>query len=194
MITQDELETFYPKSRKDWRKWLIKNHLSKPSIWLIFYKASTNKPSLSWSEAVDEALCFGWIDSTKKSIDQERYMQYFCRRKPKSTWSKINKDKVVHLIKDDLMTEAGYHSIAVAKENGSWTILDQVEALEMPEDLKKLMKKHKGSLEYYETLNRSLKKGLLYWVVSAKRPETREKRIREIVQSTNEKKLPRRFQ
>ena len=88
-MAKKEIETYCPKSRSDWRKWLEKNHQSEQSVWLVYYKKSTNIASLSWSDAVDEALCFGWIDSTKKTIDQERYMQYFSRRKANSNWSKI---------------------------------------------------------------------------------------------------------
>ena len=113
-MSKKEAETFCPNSRKEWRKWLKENHQLKQSIWLVYYKASTKVPSLSWSHAVDEALCFGWIDSTKKTIDEARYMQYFTKRKPNSTWSKINKDKVAQLIKNDLMAKAGFESIETA--------------------------------------------------------------------------------
>ena len=101
------MNTYCPKDKEDWRNWLKKNHVIKDSIWLIFYKQGSPNPNLNWSEAVDEALCFGWIDSTKKSIDNEKYRQYFCKRKPKSNWSKINKDKVKILIEQGLMKEAG---------------------------------------------------------------------------------------
>lgn len=100
-----------------------KNHQTKQSVWLVYFKSSTNVPSVSWSEAVDEALCFGWIDSTKKTIDKERYMQYFIRRKPNSTWSKINKEKVAKLIQNSLMTQAGFDSIEIAKQNGTWLLM-----------------------------------------------------------------------
>jgi uncharacterized protein YdeI (YjbR/CyaY-like superfamily) len=129
-----EEETFCPKSKTDWRKWLEINHQSAQYIWLVYYKSSTKVASLSWSEAVDEALCFGWIDSTKKTIDEERYMQYFSRRKPHSNWSKINKEKVIILAQNNLITKAGFNAIEIAKQNGSWTILDEVEALVIPND------------------------------------------------------------
>src|SRR5690606_5957901 len=113
-------------SQQEWRDWLQANHAEKQSVWLIQYKKRSNVPSISWSEAVDEALCFGWIDSTKKSIDAEKYMQYYSKRKTNSMWSKINKDKIQQLITDGTMTEAGFKSIETAKLNGSWTILDAV--------------------------------------------------------------------
>ena len=92
--TQDTIEIFYPESNQHWRAWLEENHIDKNAVWLIFYKKQANKPTLSWSEAVDEALCFGWIDSVKKTLDAERSIQFFSKRKPKSTWSKINKGKI----------------------------------------------------------------------------------------------------
>src|SRR5690606_10495074 len=126
-----EAEEICPKNKNEWRKWLELNHIKKDAVWLIFYKKTSPKYNLSWSESVDESLCFGWIDSTKKTIDTERYKQYFTKRKAKSNWSKINKEKVKNLIDKGLITEAGLKSIEIAKENGSWTILDAVENLEI---------------------------------------------------------------
>ena len=105
-MSKKEVETYCPSSQADWRAWLKKHHQTKQSIWLIYYKVSSKKPSLTWSEAVDEALCFGWIDSTKKTIDKESYMQYFSRRKSSSTWSKVNKDKVAQLLEEDKIVKA----------------------------------------------------------------------------------------
>lgn len=188
-----DAEEFCPKNPKDWRNWLAKNHSNKTAVWLIFYKKKSPNYNLSWSESVDEALCFGWIDSTKRSIDEETYKQYFTKRKPKSNWSKINKDKVKSLIDQNRMTDAGIKSIAIAKENGSWTLLDQVEALELPEDLSTAFTNYTGALEFYERLSSSIKKQLLYWVVSAKRPETRAKRILEIASNAGEQQIPQQF-
>ncbi len=188
-----DVEEFCPSDKKDWRDWLELNHGKKDAVWLIFFKKKSPNYNLSWSESVDEALCFGWIDSTKKGIDNEKYRQYFCKRKPKSNWSKINKDKVKTLIDQGLMKEAGFKSIEIAKENGSWTILDEVEALVIPEDLKSGFKKYKGSIEYFNSLSKSVKKQLLYWIVSAKRMETRQKRILEIVENAGQKMKPKQF-
>lgn len=188
-----ELDTFYPKSQEEWREWLKKNHLKKQSIWLIYYKTSTKIPSITWSDAVDEALCFGWIDSTKKTIDNKRYMQYFSKRKPNSNWSKINKDKVEELIKNKKMSKAGIASIEVAKENGSWSQLDDVENLVIPLDLKEALSDHDGALEHFNAFSKSTKKQLLYWVLSAKRAETRQKRILEIAENARENLTPKSF-
>lgn len=188
-----DVEEFCPNDKKDWRDWLELNHRKKDAVWLIFYKKQSPNYNLSWSESVDEALCFGWIDSTKKAIDNEKYRQYFCKRKPKSNWSKINKDKVKTLIDQRLMKEAGYKSIEIAKENGSWTVLDEVEALVIPEDLKSVFEKYKGSMEYFNSLSKSVKKQLLYWIVSAKRNETRQKRIQQIVENADQNMKPKQF-
>ena len=179
MIKQ-EIDTFCPANQQEWRMWLEKNHVTKDFIWLIIYKKHTNKPTISWSNAVDEALCFGWIDSTKKPIDTEKYMQYFGKRKAKSNWSKINKDKIEVLTKQGLMTKAGIESVKTAKENGSWTILDTVEALIIPQDLEIAFSKHKKAKDFFLSLSKSLQKILLYKIVSAKKPETRQKRVDEI--------------
>ncbi|MDW3649487.1 MAG: YdeI/OmpD-associated family protein [Bacteroidia bacterium] len=187
------MNTYCPENKEAWRNWLKKNHLIEDSIWLIFNKKSSPNPNLNWSEAVDEALCFGWIDSTKRSIDSEKYMQYFCKRKARSNWSKINKDKVKVLIEQGLMADAGLKSIEIAKENGSWTILDGVEALVIPEDLAEEFANYKGSGEYFDSLSKSAKKILLYWVVSAKRKETRQKRILEIAKNASQKLKPKQF-
>ncbi len=192
-MKKNELVTYYPKSRTEWRKWLEDNHQKEQSIWLVYYKTSTKIASISWSDAVDEALCFGWIDSTKKTIDEESYMQYFSRRKPNSMWSKINKDKVDKLIQDNQMAKAGYDSITTAKENGSWTISDAIEALVIPDDLEKELTKFNDAMEYFESLSKSNKKILLHWIVSAKRSETRQKRILQIAESASQKLKPKQF-
>src|SRR5690606_13350946 len=129
------------------------------------------EPSVSWSDAVDEALCFGWIDSVKKKLDEVRSIQFFSKRKPKSTWSKINKEKVKKLIETKQMTEAGLHCIKIAKQNGSWTILDSVEELEVPIDLEKELKLKTNAYDFFFSLSKSTKKGLLQWLVMAKREE-----------------------
>jgi uncharacterized protein YdeI (YjbR/CyaY-like superfamily) len=188
-----DIENYCPNDRKDWRKWLELNHKSKDAVWLVFYKKKSPNYNLSWSDSVDEALCFGWIDSTKRTIDEEKYIQYFSKRKEKSNWSKVNRDKVKTLIDQGLMTEEGYKSIEIAKENGSWTILDEVEALVIPEDLKREFATYKGSMKFFDSLSKSVKKGLLYWVISAKRKETRQKRILELVENASNNLKPKHF-
>jgi len=189
----NDVKDYCPNDQKDWRRWLQVNHKNIDAVWLILYRKKSPNHNLGWSEAVDEALCFGWIDSTKRTIDDEKYKQYFSKRKAKSNWSKINKEKVDTLIDQGRMQEEGFKSIEIAKENGSWTILDSVEALIMPEDLKQELANHKGAKEYFYSLSKSAKKILLYWVVSAKRKETRQKRILEIAENASENLKPKQF-
>ncbi len=187
------IDSICPKSKQEWREWLEQNHQTKDYIWLIVYKKQSKTPTISWSDAVDEALCFGWIDSTKKAIDSEKYMQYYGKRKAKSTWSKINKNKVAQLIDQGLMSQAGFNSIEIAKSNGNWTILDEVEDLTIPNDLEKEFELHPNSKAYFLSLNKSFKKSILQWVILAKRPQTRAKRIKEIVESASNNKKPKHF-
>lgn len=189
----NETEIFYPTSLTEWRRWLKKNHFSKQSVWLVFHTKSSAKPSILWSEAVDVALCFGWIDSKKIKIDNETTHQFFSKRKARSTWSKINKEKVAKLIENGLMTQAGYTSIEIAKQNGSWIILDDVEELIIPNDLDNAFKQHKEAKEFFLGLSKTSKKMMLYWIVAAKRPETRQKRIDEIAEHSAQKTIPKQF-
>lgn len=192
-MQQAETDRFYPASRQAWRQWLQENHRSKGSVWLLQYKKKAGIPTLSWSEAVDEALCFGWIDSTRKTIDEEKFIQFFCRRKPTSAWSKINKVKVERLIAEGLMTAAGYESIETARQNGSWTILDEVEELTIPADLEAAFEARPGSKDFFLSLSRSARKAMLQWLVLAKRPQTRQKRLREIAELAAQKLKPVQF-
>ena len=185
--------TYYPENSNQWRKWLIKHHLQEDGVWVILYKKQANKPSISWSEAVDEALCFGWIDSVKKTLDAERSIQFFSKRKPKSTWSKINKQKVQKLIEAGKMAPAGFESIKIAQQNGSWNLLDDVEELVVPDDLEQAFTQHKGSKEYFSGLSKSLKKMMLQWIVLAKQPTTRQKRIDEIAAHAGQGQRPKQF-
>jgi uncharacterized protein YdeI (YjbR/CyaY-like superfamily) len=184
-------ESFRPSSRSDWRNWLIENHQQKQSIWLIYIKKGRQTTTLSYSDAVDEALCFGWIDSTRKSLGEDEFTQFFCRRKPQSGWSKVNKQKVLDLIDQDLMTKAGLDCIEAAKLNGSWTLLDDVEELIIPADLEAAQQAHAGAKDFFLSLSKSTRKQILQWVVFAKRPSTRENRIQEIASAAAEQRKPK---
>lgn len=190
---ENELEMIYADSRQAWRQWLEANHAKQQSIWLVYYKKKANRPTVSYNDAVDEALCFGWIDSQAKPIDDEKYMQFFSPRKKNSVWSRINKEKVGRLVSEGLMTKAGYEIIDIAKQNGSWTILDEAEALIIPKDLDDKFQKSPKALDYFLGLSRSDKRNILQWLVLAKRPETRQKRIDEIVSLANIKQKPKQF-
>lgn len=186
-------EMIYINSRQQWRQWLKINHQIKQSVWLVCHKQSSDLPTIPWSELVEEALCFGWIDSTRKTIDEFSFMQMFSKRKPNSTWSKVNKERVQILIEKGLMMTSGQKCIEVAKLNGSWSLLDQVEELIIPEDLESAFENHKGSKAYFLGLSKSVRKMMLRWIVLAKRPETRKRRIDEIAILAGQNKIPKQF-
>ena len=177
----EQLESIYAVDRLIWRQWLQNNHRTSLGIWLIYYKVSSGKPSIRYSEAVKEALCFGWIDSKIKSLDAERYQQIFTHRKPKSVWSKLNKQYIEELIEQGLMTEAGLHKIELAKQNGSWSSLDAVEALIIPTDLQQALEENLTADSNFKEFSKSRKKNILFWIYNAKRPETRQKRIEQTI-------------
>ena len=190
---EKEIETFYPRSRQEWRDWLQDNHAKKQSVWLIYYKKKSNVSTILYSDAVAEALCFGWIDSKSKPIDEHKFMQFFSKRKEKSVWSKVNKEKIERLTEEGLMTNAGYEIIEKAKLNGSWNILDEAEALHIPEDLEGEFDKRPNAKLYFLSLSRSDKRNILQWLILAKRQETREKRITEIVELADKNQKPKQF-
>ncbi|TCD23434.1 hypothetical protein EZ456_17680 [Pedobacter psychrodurus] len=188
-----DIETFCPGSIIEWRNWLAAHHDLKSSVWLIYGKKGSGLPSITWSEAVDEALCFGWIDSIKKPIDGKTFMQFFCKRKPKSVWSKINKEKVKRLLAQELIAKAGLEAIKRAKQNGSWRTLDAAETLKIPRDLAAEFKNRKDAKIFFLSLSKSVKKSILQWIVLAKKPETRQNRILELIKSSSENVLPKQF-
>jgi uncharacterized protein YdeI (YjbR/CyaY-like superfamily) len=192
-MNKEETEVFYPKSKSDWRAWLQKNHNSKQAVWVVFYNKASKKPTVSWSDSVDEALCFGWIDSKKIAIDKEKSHQFFSKRKAKGTWSKINKEKILKLTESGMMTQAGLHVIETAKQNGSWTILDEVEELIIPKDLETALNSTENAMDYFLSVSKSVKKMLLSWIVMAKKEETRQHRITEIVTNAAQKQKPKNF-
>jgi uncharacterized protein YdeI (YjbR/CyaY-like superfamily) len=193
MMQEKEMDTFYPTSQQAWRTWLQENHRSKQSVWLVCYKKKSNIPTITWSDAVDEAICFGWIDSKRITIDDDKFMQFFTKRKPNGTWSKVNKEKIKQLTDKGLMTEAGFECIENAKQNGSWTVLDEVEALKIPKDLELAFNNKIGSKEFFLGLSKSIRKSILQWIVLAKLPETRRKRIIEIAEMASQNLKPKQF-
>ena len=177
----DEICHQYFKNDKEWYDWLHENHSKAKGIYLIFYKVEHENDSMRWEEAVQVALCYGWIDSTVKSLGEGKRQQYFCPRKPKSTWSKLNKTYIKNLIKKGLMHKSGLKKIEVAKKDGSWSLLDDVEKGIVPEDLKKSFEKNATAFENFQNFSFSQRKSYLYWLNQAKRQQTRERRIAEIL-------------
>jgi len=187
---EEQLKSIYASDRQAWREWLTKNHFTSPGVWLIYYKVKSGQPSVKYSDAVKEALCFGWIDSKVKSLDEDRYQQIFTPRKPKSVWSKLNKQYIEELIAQDLITEAGLAKITDAKKDGSWNSLDAIEALTIPIDLQQALKANSSANLNFAAFSNSLKKNILFWIESAKRPETRLKRIEQTITSAAQNRNP----
>ncbi|UJH67737.1 YdeI/OmpD-associated family protein [Allomuricauda sp. SCSIO 65647] len=177
----DEKKEHYFKNDTEWRTWLHENHAASSGIYLILYKVDHKNESMRWEEAVRVALCYGWIDSTVKSLGNGKRRQYFCPRKPKSVWSKVNKDHIKELTAAGLMHESGFEAIEVAKQNGSWSALDDVENGVVPEDLQNAFDKNPKAWNNFQSFTRGQRKSYLYWLNHAKREETRHKRIQEIV-------------
>lgn len=188
----DESAMFYAESKAAWRQWLIENHETAQMVWLVHYKKSAKMPTLEWSDAVDEALCFGWIDSTRKTLDKDRFAQFFTRRKPRSVWSKINKEKIERLTAEGLMYPAGLAAVEIAKQNGQWTLIDHVEDMVMADDFAAALKEA-GGMDFFESQSNSMKKQMFHWIATAKRPETRAKRIEEIASHAGEGKRHPRY-
>jgi uncharacterized protein YdeI (YjbR/CyaY-like superfamily) len=189
-----DYKTTHPKTRGQWRKWLEKNHSASPGIWMIYYKKGTGKRKFDYAEAVEEALCFGWIDSIARKLDAERTMQKFTPRKPKSIWSKLNKHRIEKLIGQKLMTPAGLIKIEQAKKDGSWNALNSsdfhTDNNSLPDDVKKVLSKNKKALENFTAFPSGYRKRFLFWIDSAKTPETKEARIKQTVLMAAANKKP----
>lgn len=173
--------SFHPRTRAEWRKWLATNHDRSKGIRLVLLKKDAEIPGILYSEAVEEALCFGWIDSTAGKLDEQRYTLYMSPRKPKSVWSKLNKQRIQKLVKEGRMTAPGLAKIEAAKKDGSWDQLDAIDQLVIPEDLSRKLLANADAQRNFEGFSPSSKKIILHWIASAKRQETRQKRIEETV-------------
>ncbi|REG87301.1 YdeI/OmpD-associated family protein [Winogradskyella sediminis] len=176
-----EIPELYFKTDTEWREWLHHNHNTVKGVQLIFYKVDHKKDSMRWEEAVRVALCYGWIDSTVKSLGDGKRRQYFCPRQPKSVWSAVNKKHIRALQKANLIHRSGQESIKVAKANGSWSALDTVEKGIIPENLQKAFKANPNAYTNYLNFAPSYRKSYLYWLNQAKREVTQQKRIAEII-------------
>ena len=174
-------EWFQPLDRAAWRAWLAANHATSKGIWAVSYRRSTGRPTVTYEELVEEALCFGWIDSQGRALDDERTALRFTPRRRGSAWARSNKDRVERLLADGSMTPAGLRAIERAKDDGSWTALDDVDALLVPADLAAALAGDPVAGPAFDALRASLKKSILFWVMSAKRPETRARRIAEVL-------------
>jgi uncharacterized protein YdeI (YjbR/CyaY-like superfamily) len=176
----------HPHNAAEWRAWLEANHTREEGVWLISYKKASGKPAMTYDEAVEEALSFGWVDSKANKLDDERAMLWIAPRKAGSGWSRPNKERVERLIADGRMTPAGLAKIEAAKADGSWTLLDAVENLEVPDDLAAEFDKYPDARAHWEAFPRSVKRAILEWIVQAKRPETRAKRVEQTARLAQE--------
>ncbi len=177
-----EFPELYFERDVEWYNWLLHNHQSYKGVYLIFHKLEMQIPTMRWEEAVKVALCFGWIDSTVKSLGNGKRRQYFCPRNPKGVWSALNKKYVKELIDAGLIQETGYKVIETAKKNGMWTFMDEVEKGIIPEDLQKAFDNNDLAYKNYRNFSSGYRKSYLSWLKMAKRDETRQKRIAEIIE------------
>lgn len=191
MGVQDEAERFAPETLEEWTGWLATHHEDTSGVWLVTYTKASGKQAFDYDSAVCEALRFGWIDSKVRHVDDERIMQWYCPRKPRSFWSALNKERIERLEGDGRLEPAGRAVVETAKENGAWTALDDVDKAAMPDDLAAALDARPGARENWDGFTDSQRRDLLWWVLDAKRPETRERRITQTADKAAEGLRPR---
>ncbi|MBI1316554.1 hypothetical protein GC167_06810 [bacterium] len=170
----------------DWRQWLALNHASARGCWLVMFKKESGHPSVYYPEAVDEALCWGWIDSGINKRDEVSFYQYFAPRHPKSLWSRVNKEKIERMQAEGRLQPSGLRTIALAKETGTWNALDDVENLVVPSELSEAFARWPGSEAHWQAFPRSVKRGQLEWIAAAVQPQTRSKRVEAVASKAAE--------
>ncbi|TAF54177.1 MAG: hypothetical protein EAZ62_03830 [Sphingobacteriia bacterium] len=165
------------KTAASFRQWLSKNHGQTQGIWLIIYHKNSGVASINYPDAVDQAICYGWIDSKINQRDENSFFQFFSPRNPKSNWSRVNKEKVERLLAAKKMAEPGLAMVALAQKTGTWTALDQVEQGIIPPDLDKALSLYSNARSFFTAFPPSVKRGILEWINNAKQDSTRQKRI-----------------
>ena len=181
METKDGIAAFHARSNAEWRQWLSENGDSEKSVWLIMYHKNSGTPGIQYSESIEEALCFGWIDSKANKRDEHSSYLFFTPRKAKSKWSKINKERIEKMTAKGLMTPAGQALIDLAKKNGTWDALTDADNGVMPEDLQAAFKQNPIAWDNFENFTASAKRLTLEWIMDAKRAETRNQRITKTI-------------
>jgi uncharacterized protein YdeI (YjbR/CyaY-like superfamily) len=179
VVPHTERERFHAEHRAQWRDWLVANHGDSTGVWLVSWKSATGRPRLTYEESIEEALCVGWVDSTQRTIDDERSMLWFAPRRSASAWSRPNKERVARLTAAGLMLPAGLAAVATAQASGAWSRLDEVEDLVVPADLAAAFDARPGAREQWDAFPRSARRAILEWIVQARRDETRRRRIEE---------------
>jgi uncharacterized protein YdeI (YjbR/CyaY-like superfamily) len=172
---------FHAETRAAWRAWLVANHATARGVWLVSWRGATGRPAVPYPEVVEEALCFGWIDSTTSTLDDERGLQLLTPRRPRSSWTRLNRERVARLESQGRMTDAGRRAVDVARANGWWMRYDPVEDLIEPEELAAALDAVPAARAHWDAFPPSARKMMLWWVVSAARPDTRARRIATIV-------------
>jgi uncharacterized protein YdeI (YjbR/CyaY-like superfamily) len=176
----DDKPAVQPASRAEWRAWLRDNHRSSTGVWLVTWKKRAARPTVAYEQAVEEALCFGWIDGVIGRVDDERAKQWFAPRRPKSTWARTNKERVARLEAAGLLSDAGRQAIEIAQANGSWNSLDAIDALVVPDDLAAALGARAGARQQFDASSPSVRRMALAWVYGAKRPQTRAARVEQV--------------
>lgn len=181
-MVRDDAEQVHPETTREWRDWLEAHHATSSGVWFISWRTASGREAVGYEESVIEALAFGWVDSTARKLDDDRRMMWFGPRKPTSGWARTNKARVEALEREGRMAPAGRRAVDVAKANGAWELLDDVEALVVPEDLGAALDARPQARLHYDAFPPSARRALLLWVVQAKQPATRATRIAEIVE------------
>jgi uncharacterized protein YdeI (YjbR/CyaY-like superfamily) len=178
----DRAERLHFETIADWHAWLVTNHTRHEGVWLVSWKPATGRPAVDYETAVEEALCFGWVDSTARSLDDERGMQWFAPRRKGSLWASSNKERVARLEAQGRMRDAGRAAIRAAKADGSWSLLEPVEALIVPDDLEAAFAGYSHAAGHWKAFSASAKRPYLHWIYTAKRDETRAGRVQEVAE------------
>ena len=177
VAAHDEAPLLHADDREAWHRWLAANHATARGVWLVTWRARTGRPRLEYEDAIEEALCFGWVDGTGGTLDAERGRLYFAPRRPRSVWAASNKARVARLAAAGRMAPAGLAAVERAKRDGSWTLLDAAERLEVPDDLGAALAARPSATDNFAALPPSARKMALGWIATAKRPETRDRRV-----------------
>ncbi len=175
-MNQTDAPRVHIETIEQWREWLAEHHLSETSVWLVTWRRTTGRPAPSYEDQIVEALRVGWVDSTAKKLDDERTMLYFARRRRGSGWARTNKEHVARLEAEGAMLPAGRAVVDTARADGSWTMLDGVEALIVPDDLVAALDHDQAAREHWNGFTPSARKQILWWIAQAKRPATRSAR------------------
>ena len=179
VVSQGDAPRVHVETIEQWREWLAEHYLSDKGAWLVTWRSITGLPAPPYEQQIEEALRVGWVDSTAKRLDDERTMLYFARRRPGSEWARTNKARIARLESQGRMLPAGQAVVNRARADGSWTLLDAVEDLVVPDDLAASFGRHQGARQHWDSFPASARKQILWWIVQAKRPATRAQRIEE---------------